>query len=174
MTKPRLLQPEDAEAWRALRLHGLAHSPQAFGASLAEEQDKPLAWFAERLRNSGVFGAADAEGRLLGTVALGLFNHAEKLRHKGFVWGMYVRPEARGAGLGRALMQALIGHATGQVEELRLDVVVGNAPALALYQRLGFIAYGTEPRALKLAAGTYLDEVLMALRLPPAAAAAHG
>ena len=46
MTKPRLLQPEDAAAWRELRLHGLKHEPRAFGATLAEEQNLPLAWFA--------------------------------------------------------------------------------------------------------------------------------
>jgi hypothetical protein len=43
MPKPRLLQPEDAAAWRELRLHGLAHSPQAFGSSLAEEQGLSVA-----------------------------------------------------------------------------------------------------------------------------------
>jgi ribosomal protein S18 acetylase RimI-like enzyme len=95
------------------------------------------------------------------------------LRHKGFIWGMYVRPEARGAGVGRALLQAAIAHATGRVEQLKLDVVADNAAALALYRAAGFIAYGTEPRALKLGE-IYLDEVLMALRLPPPAAAAPG
>jgi ribosomal protein S18 acetylase RimI-like enzyme len=172
MAMVRLLQPEDAAAWRDLRLHGLAHNPQAFGASLAEEQDLPLDWFAERLGSTPVFGAADATGVMTGTVGLG-FMRGEKVRHKGFLWGMYVRPEARGAGLGRALLQAAIAHATGRVEQLRLDVVTDNTAALALYRSVGFIAYGTEPRALKLGQD-YLDEVLMALRLLPPAAAAPG
>ncbi len=164
MTKPRLLQPEDAAAWRELRLHGLKHEPRAFGATLAEEQNLPLAWFAERLGSTPVFATADATGALTGTVGL-RFLPFEQMRHKGFVWGMYVRPEARGAGLGLALLQAAIAHAATRVEELRLDVVDGNAAALALYRAAGFTAYGTEPRALKHGGG-YLDEVLMALRLP--------
>lgn len=169
MTQPRLLQPQDAAAWRELRLHGLAHSPQAFGSSLAEEQALAVEWFAERLRTTPVFATEDGAGGFTGTVGLG-FHRAGQMRHKGFVWGMYVRPGARGAGLGRALLQAAIAHAAGRVEELRLDVVVGNTAALALYRAAGFTAYGTEPRALKLGE-TYLDEVLMALRLPPAPAA---
>ena len=168
----RLLQPEDAAAWRDLRLHGLAHAPQAFGASLAEEQGLSVAWFADRLRATPVFATADARGALSGTVGLG-FMHSEQMRHKGFIWGMYVRPEARGAGLGRALLQAAITHAIGRVEQLKLDVVANNTAALALYRSAGFIAYGTEPRALKLGEA-YLDEVLMALRLPPPAAAEPG
>ena len=31
-----------------------------------------------------------------------------KSRHKGRVWGVYVTPEARGGGIGRKMMQALL------------------------------------------------------------------
>ena len=37
-----------------------------------------------------------------------------------------------------------------------------NAPAVALYEHLGFKRYGTEPRSL-LVNGRYLDEYLMVL-----------
>jgi ribosomal protein S18 acetylase RimI-like enzyme len=39
-----------------------------------------------------------------------------------------------------------------------------NEPALRLYRALGFATYGREPRALKIGA-TYYDEDLMVLRL---------
>ena len=172
MHSPRLLQPEDARAWRALRLHGVAHCPEAFGSSLAEERDQPLSTMAERLRVSPGFAVADSTGDFIGTVGLG-FTRSEKLRHKGFIWGMYVLPSARRAGLGRALLEAAIAHATGRVEELRLDVGAENGAALALYRSLGFTAYGTEPRALKLG-DAYIDEVKMALRLAPPAASGSG
>jgi len=48
------------------------------------------------------------------------------------------------------------------VEQLTLAVVEGNAAALALYRKLGFAAYGVEPRALKTETGCR-NEVLMAL-----------
>jgi ribosomal protein S18 acetylase RimI-like enzyme len=69
-------------------------------------------------------------------------------------------PEARGQGLGSALLDTLIEHASGVVRQVRLGVVDTNASAIRLYQKHGFEAYGREVRALKTAAG-YFDEVLM-------------
>jgi RimJ/RimL family protein N-acetyltransferase len=47
---------------------------------------------------------------------------------------------------------------------LGLSVVTTNASARRLYESLGFVAYGTEIRAMKLGE-TYYDEIHMALRL---------
>jgi RimJ/RimL family protein N-acetyltransferase len=51
------------------------------------------------------------------------------------------------------------------VQQVHLSVTTGNAPAVALYEHLGFTHYGTEPRSL-LVNGRYLDEHLMVLRFP--------
>lgn len=88
---------------------------------------------------------------------------AAKLRHKGVLWGMYVRPRARRAGLGAVLVRRVLDHARGAVEEVRLTVVSSNDAAARLYGAAGFEAFGVEPRALKVA-GRYHDEVLIALR----------
>ena len=49
--------------------------------------------------------------------------------------------------------------ARARAEQLTLSVV-SNSSAVALYRRLGFEVYGTEPRALKGDDG-YADELLM-------------
>ncbi|SNC71281.1 ribosomal-protein-alanine N-acetyltransferase [Kytococcus aerolatus] len=50
-----------------------------------------------------------------------------------------VAPEARGQGLGRRLLQELVAAArAGGAEALLLEVRADNAPALALYDRVGF------------------------------------
>jgi ribosomal protein S18 acetylase RimI-like enzyme len=52
---------------------------------------------------------------------------------------LYVRDDARGAGLGRALAEAVIERAAARgCARVELDVNSGNAPALALYRSLGF------------------------------------
>ena len=52
---------------------------------------------------------------------------------------LYVRPEARGSGLGRALTQAVIDRATTRgCRRVELDVNSENPAAMALYRSLGF------------------------------------
>jgi ribosomal protein S18 acetylase RimI-like enzyme len=162
----RRLGPSDAAPYRALRLEGLAAHPEAFGAAWEEEAARPLAWFADRLARDAVFGAwAAAEGghALTGVAGL-LVPDGAKLRHKGVLWGLYVRPPDRRARIGAALLARVLDHASGAVEEVRLSVVAANDAALRFYEARGFERYGVERRALKVA-GRYHDEVLMALRL---------
>lgn len=51
----------------------------------------------------------------------------------------YVRPDAQGRGLGYGLWRALVEALPEVVQTVELDVLVGNAQALAFYQRIGFI-----------------------------------
>jgi len=66
--------------------------------------------------------------------------------------------------VGRALVAAAVEAARAMpgVERLALSVDVENAPARALYEAMGFAAWGTEHDAFRVA-GTPLDEMHMAL-----------
>ncbi len=56
---------------------------------------------------------------------------------------MWVAPEERGKGVGRALVDAVIVWARANgFARLRLEVVDDNAPAVALYARKGFARTG--------------------------------
>ncbi|SEQ85705.1 Ribosomal protein S18 acetylase RimI [Faunimonas pinastri] len=160
----RRLTAADAEAFRALRLEALEGHPEAFGSTAAEEQGHALTWYAGRLAGNLVIGAFRPDGvTLCGTVAL-FVSDREKSRHRGLVWGVYVRPQARGLGMAGALLRQLVAEAGDQVEELRLTVSADNHPAVALYRRAGFTEYGLEPNALKIG-DRYVDERLMRLVL---------
>ncbi len=75
-------------------------------------------------------------------------------------------PEARGQGLGKALMSAAIERASKipDLEHLMLSVVTTKEAARKLYLSLGFHIYGVEKEALKLGE-LVLDEELMSLKL---------
>jgi RimJ/RimL family protein N-acetyltransferase len=160
----RQLTPGDAALYRSIRLEGLNESPEAFGSTFDAEFTKPLAWFFDRLSASVVFGAI-RDTKILDAKILGVAGFAvrqeEKEAHKGLLWGMYVRPDARGAGIARQLVQAVVAYARPRVELIQLSVVVGNEQARRLYARLGFVEYGIEKNSLKFR-GRYYDEILMA------------
>ena len=89
-----------------------------------------------------------------------------KQRHRGIIWGMYVAPRARGRGLGRALLEAAIGHARQWpgVEQLHLSVSDTGVAAKHLYETAGFRSWGREPRSLQWN-GQYVDDYQMVLDL---------
>jgi RimJ/RimL family protein N-acetyltransferase len=149
----------DAALYRDIRLEALRAHPEAFGSSHEYEAAQPLSWFSARLADSSVLGAfRDAE--LVGIAGLAI-QQGQKKAHKGMIVGMYVRPDARGAGTGRRLMEAIIEIAHHRVELVQLTVVRGNERARRLYASLGFQEYGAEWHSLK-HDGRYYDEILMA------------
>lgn len=162
----RILTEKDADLYFALRLRALKEEPEAFGASYEETRVMPRIEIETRLEcsdNAFVFGAFDSE--LVGMI--GFFRRKGiKARHKGCVWGMYTVKEARGRGLGRALMDRLIIRAKELpgIEDILLSVVTSNNTALQFYESVGFKQYGVEKDALKVD-GNYLDEILMSLKL---------
>lgn len=160
----RLLSANDAGAYQTLRLEGLRQTPEAFGSSYEEEIAFTLEQVVTRLTGSlpdiASFGAFQA-GSLAGIATL-MANRRPKLQHRAALVAMYVTPTARGRGIGRRLVDAVItyGRSLPQVETLTLGVSAGNTAARQLYANAGFRAYATEPRYLKID-GVYHDLDLM-------------
>lgn len=138
----RPLAPDDAAAYRALRLAGIAEQPAAFCTTLAAESALPLAQIAERLRPTShqiIFGTFDG-AQLIGIAGLRREPIAV-LHDKASLWGVYVAPPARGRGAGRQLVQAAIAHACAipELARVRLAVAQDNHAALTLYLGSGFV-----------------------------------
>jgi RimJ/RimL family protein N-acetyltransferase len=154
----RRLEPSDAALFREIRLEALRLNPEAFGSAFEEENVQPLSWFEAALVRRAVFGAF-LDGALAGTAGYRA-QEDPKHAHKAVLWGMYVRADARNAGLGSKLVAAVLDHARGRVEMVQLTVVSENEGARRLYGALGFVEYGYEKRAHK-QNGRYYDEILM-------------
>lgn len=165
----RTLLPSEAAAFWSLRLRALREHPSCFASSPEEEENVPLDVVRARLDSQSpatnlVLGAF-VEDKLVGMTGLRR-DSFRKAAHKARIWGMYVAPELQSRGIGRRLLEAAIdaGRKMGGVEQLHLEVVVDNGPALSLYRSLGFQSYGVEKRALRIGE-TFVDEELMFLSL---------
>lgn len=166
----RELTPEDAAAFRELRLLGLQLHPDAFGSSYEEESQQGVAAVRDMLTERQALpynltlGAFEGD-KLVGTVSL---NHRgrKKTGHQAQIWGVMVHPAWRGRGIAQALMQEIVQFARRipRVEQVELSVATENAAAIRLYQSFGFQTWGEEKKALKLD-DQYVDEYHMVLYL---------
>ena len=108
-----------ADAWQAMRdirLAALRDAPDAFASTYERE-----AAFAEADWQRWIAGGFEAEP---GTIEL---------------VSMWIRPDARGHGIGQALVETVIGWARGRgISRVHLWVAENNDQARRLYERCGF------------------------------------
>ncbi len=164
----RELQHSDLDAYKALRDHALAHNDEAFTSDAATEAQRTSQSYAARLGNDQTraftLGAFRGD-RLVGAVTCD-HDARIKVQHIGHVTGMMVHADEQSRGAGRALIDALIDRASADAElhQLTLNVTAGNAVAERLYERSGFVRYGTLARAIRVG-GKFFDKHHMLLNL---------
>jgi RimJ/RimL family protein N-acetyltransferase len=165
----RPTREEDAEAYRELRLEGLRTHSEVFGEAYAASLERPPERWQRTVRDGAgselsILYVAEAGGKLVGMAGIYRIDGA-KMRHSGNIWGVYIRPEWRGAGLADALIGACVGWARElELRLVKLSVVTTNTQAICRYVRCGFSIYGVEPEVIY-HNNVYYDELLMYRRL---------
>lgn len=145
MPEPRALTvcrlvADDWQSYRAVRLAMLQESPSAFGSTHAQALllDEPT--WRQRLGDNVVL-LARVGGTPVGSAMYS--QHGVTDPSDCALYGMWVDPGCRGAGVGRALIEAVVGEAMAAGKRrIVLHVVANNKAAAGLYERAGFVATG--------------------------------
>jgi len=129
------LGSSEVERFRAIRLRALQDSPTAFGTTY----ESARAWTLDewtRLLGSLVAFVARRGEQDVGMVRVAADSESPDAARLGSLW---VDPEARGAGVGAALIEEAVAWArSGGFARIQLDVADHNPAAVALYAREGF------------------------------------
>jgi L-amino acid N-acyltransferase YncA len=153
------LRPEDWEPVRAIYLEGIATGHATFETA-PPSWDK---WDADHLRAARLV-ARDAGG-ILGWAAL--CPVSGRCVYAGVAEvSLYVATAARGRGVGRRLLEALILASESEgIWTLQAGVFPENTASIAVHHRCGFREVGRRERLGKLK-GTWRDVILLERRSP--------
>jgi len=122
------------------------------------------AWFAERMAANFPVLVAEADGRIIGFGAYGTYRGRDGYRLT-VEHSIYLLPEARGKGAGKALLARLIEIARERGMHAMVAVIdAENAVSIRLHERFGFISAGLMPQ-LGMKLGTWRDQYQMYLLL---------
>lgn len=161
--KIRRLTAADWSLFRDIRLEMLSETPAAFGSSFTDWVTRPEAEIRDWLDRMYTLGSFDRR-TLVATASLSRAG-SDLSRHRAEVIAVYAKPAARGQGITAALMRQIAQDAAkAGILQLELQVAADNAPAIALYTRLGFETFGQIPRAI-CRGGQFQDDLLMVWRL---------
>jgi cyclohexyl-isocyanide hydratase len=158
------IKSDQIEQYKNFFTYGLINDEENFRITTDDDRNAP---FPTRDKaDSFTLGA------YTGSVLTGIVSFArdgadrEKLRHKGILFRMYVSGDFRGQGIAKQLIEVLVNRVKTipDIEQINLTVISNNASAKRLYEKFGFVTFGTEKNAIKWK-NKYFDEDQMALKL---------
>jgi L-amino acid N-acyltransferase YncA len=159
MVAVRAMTQSDWPAVARIYAEGIATRVATF------ETDVPgwEAWDAAHLATPRL--VADADGDVLGWIAVSPVSRRDAYR--GVVeHSVYVAESARGRGVGRVLLEALVAAAAEQgIWTIQTSILEANTASIALHEAVGFRVVGRRERIARLG-GEWRDTLLLELRLP--------
>lgn len=156
--------PEDA---KAILEHMIRTSEETyFMARYPEEITRTVEEQAQMLKkicedkDSFMIAAFD-NGKLIANASVQKIRDHIKCRHRGG-FGISILKKYCDSGLGTSIMKEIIANVQKtDFDQIELGVFEDNVRAIHLYKKMGFVVWGTQPRAFKLKDGTYRDEIQM-------------
>jgi L-amino acid N-acyltransferase YncA len=161
--KIRSASDADLDAILGIHNDAILHSTALWTDEPVERSDRE-AWFAHQRTAGHPILVADIDGAVGGYASYSYWRAKYGYRFS-LENSVYVADGFRGQGVGRALMEALIGHAkAGGYHVMVADIEAGNEASIALHTSLGFELEGTIVE-IGFKFGRWLDLAIMRLKL---------
>jgi GNAT superfamily N-acetyltransferase len=130
----RTLELDEWDQYRSMRLRALQESPEAFVATHDDEAAEPEEFWRARMERSDRL-LAERDGEALGIASVGPGDNGNSAQ----LFGLWVRPEARGSGVAAALVHAGARVAAERGKgQLLYWVGTDNGRAVAFASSFGF------------------------------------
>ena len=163
----RPMEIDDFPRFLEIQREALLQSPEVFGSDYEWFESLSILSKEQRYEKymnfpyQFILGAVAEDGIIAGMIGYSS-EDSSKTKHKGTLWGLFVRPDFRGKGLATILVQSVLETAQDllDVEQVQLAVSTQNEASYGLYLRLGFNVFGTELHAMKIG-DSYVDEYHM-------------
>ena len=140
---PSIRDATEADLPRVLEIlnHAIVHTTAVWSLSPVT-LDNRQAWLRDRAANGFPVLVADDRGDVAGFASYGVFRAYEGFKHT-VEHSVYVHESARGRGIGRLLLTALIAHAKARGVHVMVGVIdAENAASIALHKSAGFVEAG--------------------------------
>lgn len=156
--------PADAEGIMAIYNDAVAHTTAIWNETLVDAANRRQ-WITDRQAiGCPVLVMVDDQQQVLGYASFGPWRAFEGFRQT-VEHSVYVHPDGRGQGIGKALMLALIERARALHKHVMVAAIeAGNSASIRLHQQLGFTQTGLMPQVGS-KFGRWLDLAFLQLQL---------
>ena len=165
-----LRSPKMADAEKMIEYLKMTAEETEYGLSYADEMNFTIKeeeeFISKYAENKGSLMISVFDGdELVGNAYLTCVMDRRKTKHRA-TFGIALFKCAWGQGIGYKVLSELIDFSKrAGYEQLELEVVSSNIPAISLYKKLGFQVYGERLHSFRLKNGTYSSEMLIMLPL---------
>lgn len=154
----RKLSRNDWQIFKEIRLQMLKEEPQAYARTFEEMVKRTDDEWKENVisANSGLL-VLWVNGKLAGINGY-FYPNKEEVE----IWGMFIRSEFRGHGLGKKLMEEIEKEIRKDknIKLIRIEVTTTQKVAYGLYKKMGFKVVGRKKGATKFNGEIYDDIIL--------------
>ncbi|MBQ8426080.1 MAG: GNAT family N-acetyltransferase [Clostridia bacterium] len=166
--KVNIREIQEGDAKNFIELLKITHAESKFLGSSDDEVDITIEEEIEKIKEIRTddkieIFVAEIDDKIVGHVSVSVVRNRVRYLHRARI-GIMILKDYTGMGIGGKLMSEMINWCntrSPKIEQIELEIVIGNEIAYNMYRNFGFVEYGKLANAFKYPDGTYADQYFM-------------